>query len=233
MTALDSDPPELSIIIPVLNEGATVLPLLDDLARISEGVPYEVIVVDGDADGSTLHYLPPEVQGLVAPAGRGPQMNAGAHLARASTLLFLHADVQLPEQAFSHIQQALQQAPAGAFNLGINSPRLSLQWISQVASWRSRLTRIPYGDQAIFIQRSTFMAVGGFPPIPIMEDVALMQALKRQRIPIWIVCDRVLVSPRRWEQEGILQCTVRNWLILALYYLGVSPERLIRWYRPQ
>lgn len=232
MTSLAVTLPELSIIIPALNEGPAILPLLHHLTMIAEGTTYEVIVVDGDPDGSTLQHLPPQLEGIVAPAGRGPQMNAGAKMAQAPTLLFLHADTRLPDCAFAHIQQALQQAPAGAFDLGIDSSRPSLQWISRVASWRSRLTRIPYGDQAIFIHRSTFMELGGFPNIPIMEDVALMQTLKRHRIPIGMVRDRVLVSPRRWEQEGIIACTLRNWMILSLYYLGISPARLWQWYRP-
>lgn len=206
---------------------------LHHLRRVAADFTYEVIVVDGDPEGSTVQHLPAEVRGIIAPAGRGSQMNAGAKIARASTLLFLHADTLLPDQALIQIQKVLQQTPAGAFDLGIDSSRPSLQWISRLASWRSRLTRIPYGDQAIFIHRSTFMAVGGFPNIPIMEDVALMQTLKQYRLPIWIVRDRVLVSPRRWEQEGIIACTLRNWLILSLYYLGVSPNRLWRWYRPQ
>jgi len=233
MIALDSAPPELSIIIPVLNEGLSITTCLHHLQRVAADFTYEVIVVDGDPEGSTVQHLPAEARGIIAPAGRGSQMNAGAKIAQASTLLFLHADTLLPDQAFTQIQKVLQQAPAGAFDLGIDSSRPSLQWIGHLASWRSRLTRIPYGDQAIFIYRSTFMKMGGFPNIPIMEDVALMQALKRHHLPIWIVRDRVLVSPRRWEQEGIIACTLRNWLILSLYYLGVSPNRLWRWYRPQ
>lgn len=233
MTSLDLALPELSIIIPVLHEGPHIRSLLNHLTTIAEDRVYEVIVVDGDPRGSTLQHLPANVHGLLAPAGRGPQMNAGANLAQAPTLLFLHADTVLPDRTFSQIEQALKIAKAGAFDLGINSPRPVLTWMSRVASLRSRLTRIPYGDQAIFIHRSTFMAVGGFPDIPILEDVALMQQLKQHQIPIRIVRDRVLVSPRRWEQEGIIYCTLRNWLILGLYQLGVSPHRLLHWYRPQ
>lgn len=224
--------PELSIVIPVLYEGANILLLADHLKAIAGDRVYEVIVVDGDPEGSTLQYLPPDIQGITAAAGRGTQMNAGAKLAQAPTLLFLHADARLPQTALSQICKTREQATAGAFDLGIDSPKASLQWISRVASLRSRFTRIPYGDQAIFVDRATFMRVGGFPNIPIMEDVALMQQLKRQRIPIQIVRDRVLVSPRRWEQEGILRCTLRNWMLLGLYTLGVSPHRLWRWYRP-
>lgn len=224
--------PELSIVIPVLYEGANILLLVDHLQAIAGDRVYEVIVVDGDPDGSTLQYLPSDIQGITAAAGRGSQMNAGAKLAQASTLLFLHADTRLPQTALDQIRKTMVQGTAGAFDLGIDSPRTSLQWISRVASMRSRLTRIPYGDQAIFVDRATFHQVGGFPNIPIMEDVALMQQLKRQRIPIQFVCDRVLVSPRRWEQEGILRCTLRNWMLLGLYTLGVSPHRLWRWYSP-
>ncbi|WP_299488992.1 TIGR04283 family arsenosugar biosynthesis glycosyltransferase [Acaryochloris sp. IP29b_bin.137] len=224
--------PDLSIVIPVLYEGANVLPLIEHLRAIAGDVTYEVIVVDGDPEGSTLHYLPSHIQGITAPAGRGSQMNAGAHLAQAPTLLFLHADTKLPQTALAQIHITMGQTAAGAFDLGIDSPKASLQWISRVASWRSRLTRIPYGDQAIFVDRTTFHQVGGFPNIPIMEDVALMQQLKRQRIPIRIMRDLVLVSPRRWEQEGVLRCTLRNWLLLGLYTFGVSPHRLWHWYRP-
>lgn len=224
--------PELSIVIPVLYEGANILRLVDHLQAIAGDIVYEVLVVDGDPEGSTLKYLPPDIQGITAPAGRGSQMNAGSKLAQAPTLLFLHADTRLPSTALAQIKLTMEQAAAGAFDLGIDSPRAGLKWISRVASVRSRLTRIPYGDQAIFVDRGTFNQVGGFPNIPIMEDVALMQRLKRQGIPIQFVCDRVLVSPRRWEQEGILRCTFRNWALLGLYTLGVSPHRLWRWYRP-
>jgi uncharacterized protein len=232
MTALTPVCPEISIIIPTLYEGAHILTLLNHLATLAEDVSYEVIVVDGDSKGSTLQYLPAGIYGILAQPGRGPQMNAGAHLAQAPVLLFLHADARLPQHAFTQIQTALKLTPAGAFDLEINSSRLTLQWISRIASWRSRITRIPYGDQAIFIQRATFIALGGFPNTPIMEDVALMQKLKQHKIPICILGDRVLVSPRRWEQEGILACTLRNWTILGLYYLGVKPHQLHKWYRP-
>ncbi|NJM67382.1 MAG: glycosyltransferase family 2 protein [Acaryochloris sp. RU_4_1] len=232
MIALAPICPELSIIIPTLYEGDHILNLLDHLTTLAEDIPYEVIVVDGDPKGSTLQYLPTEVHGILAHLGRGSQMNAGARLAQAPVLLFLHADARLPQHAFTQIQTALKLAPAGAFDLEINSSRLTLQWMSRIASWRSRLTRIPYGDQAIFIERATFIALGGFPNIPIMEDVVLMQKLKQHKIPICILGDRVLVSARRWEQEGILACTLRNWTILGLYYLGVKPHQLHKWYRP-
>lgn len=228
--------PDLSVIVPVLYEGSAIVSVLDRLATVAGTVHYEVIVVDGDPQGSTLSYLPraAHLRGLAATAGRGHQMNAGAALAQGDMLLFLHADTWLPSQALPQIVRALRttDAVAGAFDFEIQSPRWSLKWISRCASWRSRLTRVPYGDQAIFMERKIFEALGGYPDIPILEDVTLMRRLKRQRLPIWISCDRVLVSARRWEQEGVLFCTFRNWLLLLLYALGMSPQKLSQWYRP-
>ncbi|MEM9137087.1 MAG: glycosyl transferase, partial [Cyanobacteria bacterium P01_F01_bin.42] len=119
-----------------------------------------------------------------------------------------------------------------AHDLSIVSQNPLLNWISTMASWRSRLTRIPYGDQVIFIRRSMFDALDGYPNIPILEDVALMKKMKRCQASIQILRDPVLISPRRWQKEGIVFTTVRNWMLLLLYELGVSPYRLVAWYRP-
>lgn len=230
-------PPEISVIIPVLNEGPQIRSLLAHLSLVAAGVAYEVIVVDGDPNGSTLAHLPaslPQVQTCLAPAGRGSQMNRGAEQAKAPILLFLHADTQLPAQAFLKIQTLLQ-APrwvGGAFDLAIDSRRWSLRWIARLASWRSRLTRIPYGDQAIFVRTGYFRDLGGYPNIPIMEDVALMRTIRQRGDRIQLLSEPVLTSPRRWEQEGLLYCTLRNWLLLSLYCLGASPQRLVHWYAP-
>ena len=237
MNSLIPDPPEISVIIPVLKEGAKIVEVLQGVALAAAQTPYEVIVVDGDPQGSTLSHLPPNsqwVRGGTSFPGRGCQMNAGAALAKGQILLFLHADTQLPAQALGKIVRLFRfsDVVAGAFDLDIRSTRWLLKLIGQVASLRSRLTRTPYGDQAIFIQRHIFEKLGGYQNAPIMEDVALMRTLKRQGYPIHIFRDRTVVSPRRWEQEGILYCTLRNWTILSLYSLGVSPQQLSRWYQP-
>lgn len=237
MTSFNAGSPDVSVIIPVLAEGDRIQSLLSQLATSADSVPYEVIVVDGDPQGSTLRCLPPQqldIRGILAPRGRGSQMNAGAALARGAILLFLHADTQLPPQALPKICATLREssAVAGAFDLAIDSSRWILKLIGRVSSLRSRLTRTPYGDQAIFIHRSTFAKIGGYPEIPIMEDVALMRYLKRRGFAIVILSDRTLVSPRRWEQEGVIYCTLRNWSLLLLYNLGVSPHQLVRWYHP-
>lgn len=229
--------PDISIIVPVLHEGEQILTLLTSLANNSAGINYEVIVVDGDPYGSTVRLVPETSQLItqIAAPGRGSQMNAGAKVAASEILMFLHADTQLPQAALSQVWQLLQHHPeyaGGAFNLGIRSSRWLLQLVAKGASWRSRLTRMPYGDQAIFLRRSVFTAVGGYPEEPLMEDVALMRRVKQHQQQIYIFSDRVLVSPRRWEYEGVLYCTLRNWTLLSLYYLGVSPQWLVKWYQP-
>jgi uncharacterized protein len=236
MTSLSVVAPDISVIIPALHEGRAIEHTLKRLAVVAGAVRYEVIVVDGDPQGSTLHYLPQDerITGILSQAGRGKQMNAGADLARGQILLFLHADVGLPPQALPKIMETFEntKAVAGAFDFCIDSPSWILKWISRGASLRTRLTRIPYGDQAIFITGQIFIELGGYPDVPILEDVDLMRRLKRRRLPIVLICDRVSVSARRWEQEGILFCTLRNWILLLLFYLGVSPDHLVRWYRP-
>lgn len=237
---LDNDPSIalISVIVPVMAEGERIRSFLHALQQIAGKWAYEVIVVDGEPSGSTVQFLPADwsqVQGILAPLGRGTQMNAGVQTATGDILLFLHADAQLPGGAFDQIHSLLasKTVVGGAFDLAIDSPRWILILISRIASWRSRLTRIPYGDQAIFMRRAVFDAVGGYPDSVIMEDVALMRKLKQQGYQIGFIGERVTVSARRWQQEGVWQCTFRNWVLITLYFAGVSVERLSRWYRPR
>jgi rSAM/selenodomain-associated transferase 2 len=237
MSYFNTTQPDISIIIPVLHEGQRIQSCLAHLTRIGEGTNIEIIVVDGDPQGSTLSLLPKDysflLKGLVSPPGRGTQMNQGVRIAQGRILLFLHADTELPHQALEQICSVCDHdvAVGGAFDLAIASPRLTLKLIGKVASWRSRLTRIPYGDQAIFVKRAIFDKVQGYPDIPIMEDIALMQRLKQHHYPIKILQDSVLTSPRRWEKEGILRCTLRNWSLVTLYFLGFSPKKFVKWYQ--
>jgi hypothetical protein len=160
-------------------------------------------------------------------------MNLGAGLALAPICLFLHADTRLPSTALVDIQRILRGASlaGGAFDLGIDSPKKAYRLIESVASLRSRLTRIPYGDQAIFIRKNAFWRLGGYRAIPLMEDVDLMRRLKRAGLRIALLNKRVSTSPRRWEQEGALYCTLRNWALMALYLVGWPVERLAKYYR--
>jgi hypothetical protein len=148
-------------------------------------------------------------------------------------LIFLHADTRLPVSALQRISAELEdeRCIGGAFDLGIAADSFAFRIIEKVASWRSRLTRIPYGDQAIFIRADYFRQLGGFRNIPIMEDVDLMQRIKLREGKIKIIGDKVSTSPRRWEKEGLIFCTLRNWLLLSLFLFGVKPERLARFYK--
>jgi rSAM/selenodomain-associated transferase 2 len=171
----------------------------------------------------------------VSGQGRGKQMNKGAQLASGEIVLFLHADTETPPDGLSRICSAMRQREyvGGSFDLGIRSEKLRFRLIERIASLRSRMTRIPYGDQAIFLRRDYFLRIGGFLEVPVLEDVELMRRIKRLGGKICILDERVRTSARRWEQEGVFYCTLRNWVIVGLYLLGVSPNRLARFYGNQ
>ncbi|HXX82155.1 MAG TPA: TIGR04283 family arsenosugar biosynthesis glycosyltransferase [Thermodesulfovibrionales bacterium] len=223
----------ISVILPVWNEASIINHTIANILsqRCSEDM--EIIVVDGSAEGETIHTVQDkEVRKVVSGKGRARQMNTGASLACGDILLFVHADTLLPGDALCAVSSIMQKREfvGGAFNLGIDSDRTVFRLIETAASLRSRITRVPYGDQGIFIRKDYFYAIGGFREIPLMEDVDLMRRIKKAGDTICILPLRVKTSPRRWEREGIIRCTLRNWVLIALYYLGFSPERLARYY---
>ena len=227
--------PRFSIIIPVYREAGLINDTLEHLLGLPGLADMEILAVDGELEGRTLAAIRAlAVRKIASPKGRGTQMNAGAREAIGEILIFLHADTRLPPNALNAIGQTLQSGDyvAGAFDLGIDSHRLVFRIIEKIACRRSRLTRIPYGDQAIFIRRDFFRSMGGFQDIPIMEDVDLMRRIKKKGGKIHILRDRVKTSARRWEREGILYGTLRNWLLVSLFCAGVKPDRLARFYTP-
>lgn len=228
--------PAVSVIIPVLNEAHGINACLETLFAQFPDEIFEVIVVDGDPEGSTIRQIfHPKVIRLCAMKGRGKQMNAGAQTARGEILLFLHADTRLPDNAFSGIRQVMadKQYVAGAFTLRFESQKLAFALIAGAASWRYRLTRLPYGDQAFFMSRGYFNEIGRFAEIPIMEDVDMMRRIRKRGERIRILLDAVTTSPRRWEKEGILYSVIRTWTIAFLFACGADPNRLAKYYRPQ
>jgi rSAM/selenodomain-associated transferase 2 len=224
-----------SVIVPVLNEAGIINVFLEHLRSLNTNEEIEIIVVDGDPDCETTRAITDkDIVTLLSTRGRARQMNAGAAVAGGEILIFLHADTELPPHALGIMSSIMgkSQHIGGAFDLGIKSDRFSFRLIARVASLRARLTRIPYGDQAIFLRRDFFSKIGGYRDIPIMEDVEIMQRIKKLGGSIFLIPDRVQTSPRRWEKEGILFCTLRNWLLSSLFYLGVAPEKLSRFYSP-
>lgn len=223
-----------SIIIPVLKEEAIINGVIDHLQNLEGNEEREIIIADGDPKAGTLKViLRGDVKKVKSARGRGRQMNEGASVAKGEILLFLHADTELPSNALRLIATAMQDERyvAGAFDLGIKSERFIFRIIEYVASLRSRITDIPFGDQAIFMRKDYFDKIGGYKDIPIMEDVEIMGRIRRLGDRITIIKQKVNTSPRRWEKESIIGCTLRNWLLQIFYLLHVSPDTLSRLYR--
>jgi rSAM/selenodomain-associated transferase 2/rSAM/selenodomain-associated transferase 1 len=221
---------KISIIIPALNEAATIDRTLSHLEGVDN---LEVIVVDGgslDETAELAESLGAKV--IHSNPGKAIQMNTGAAAAAGEILVFLHADTLLPEGFGHQIVAAMRQkgVAAGAFRLSIDSPAAGIRFIECMANLRSRFLRLPYGDQALFMKKSLFDEIGGFPEMPIMEDFILVRRLKRKG-KIVIVPKAVTTSPRRWLHLGIFKTWLINQLIIIAYYLGLPSERLTRLYR--
>ena len=226
--------PSLSVIIPVLHEAGNINSLLDHVALQAGPSALEVIVADGADEKDTLAAIRRDsVIPVSSSPGRGKQMNAGAAAAQGDILLFLHADTRLPEGGLADVERIMagNAYVGGAFDLGIDSKHWFLKMTQHVGTLRSRLTRVPYGDQAIFIRRSFFESIGGYRELPLMEDVDLMRRIKRAGGRICFIPKRVSTSARRWEKDGAIRGTLRNWVLISLYLLGVPPERLVKFYK--
>ena len=233
---MKTDVPLFSIIVPVYREAENINSFLEHLNKLQGSSRAEVIVVDGgpgDTLGAIKHadQLLYRLVPLCSPRGRGIQLNYGAALAKAKVLVFLHIDVRLPICALTLIEESLKRFDAGAFAMRVCSANILIRLIGLTASLRSRLTRVPYGDQGFFVKRSVYFGVGGYDCFPIMEDVAIMRKFKIRSIRIRILKPPVITSERRWRTEGVLRTTLRNWHIYLLYRWGVSPWKLERSYR--
>lgn len=215
----------ISVIIPTLNEQESIASLISFL-KLSERV--ETIVVDGGSRDYTCDLavaLADKV--LAAGEGRGVQMNAGAHVANGDILLFLHADSTLPQEWRRLIRAAMadRRVAGGAFDLRLNGAGPICAAIGRIASIRSRLLRTPYGDQGIFVRKGIFDDMGGFRPIPIMEDLDFSRRLKK-RGELAFIPEPIVTSARKWEECGFMRTTAAHWAVTAGFYLGVPPVRL-------
>ena len=222
-----------SVIIPVLHETNKINSLIEHLHTLEGSRNSEVIIVDGSPTKDTINAINDEkIISISSEKGRAKQMNAGASIAQGEILIFLHADTKLPEDAFQKIRRVLEEGRyvGGAFYLRIDSDRVILKLISHITSFLSRLTRIPYGDQTIFIKKDYFNRIGRYGDIPVMEDAELMRKIKRERKKICIIRDNVKTSPRRWEEKGIFYTILINQMIRILYFLGVSPDKLTKFF---
>lgn len=225
--------PWLSIVMPVLNEAEALPGVLAALhAQWVPGV--QLVVADGGStDGTVALAQAAGALVVAAPRGRARQMNAGVLAAQGGHLLFLHADTLLPAGALAAVQQALQASDPhawGRFDVNIAGQHPMLRVIAWFMNQRSRLTGIATGDQALFMTRAAFEAVGGFPDQPLMEDIELSARLKRLGAPQCLRL-RVQTSGRRWEQRGLWRTMALMWRLRLAYWLGRSPDTLARRYR--
>ncbi|MGF1499655.1 MAG: TIGR04283 family arsenosugar biosynthesis glycosyltransferase [Elainellaceae cyanobacterium] len=231
--SLPENTERISLIIPTLNEATQIQTTLEAAFTVSQSAwGVEVIVVDGGSEDDTPALAQAMGAKVIRAApGRANQMNQGAAAATGDILVFLHGDTRLPSKAVTLIRQALVQPDtvAGAFELQIRGDQRGLRLVERGVNWRSRQLQLPYGDQALFLRAATFHQLGGFPDLPLLEDVTLVRQL-RQLGTVTIVPAAVSTSGRRWHKLGVVRTTLINQLILGGYLLGVSPKRLARWY---
>lgn len=224
---------DLTIVIPTLNEARYLPGLLSDLAALT--ISPEVIVVDGGSRDDTLSVATMGgARTLSAPRGRASQMNAGAAASHGHWLCFLHADVRMPEPARLALEEVLRTEPGAVavWRFAIEGAGLWFRLVELGARLREHVGGLSYGDQGLLLPRAMFDAVGGFPVLPIMEDVAILRALRR-RCSVVRLPTPLHVSPRRWHREGRYRTWFRNIALMSAFSVGVSPERLSRWYRPE
>lgn len=219
---------DISIIIPTLNEEEVIG---ETLRHLCPG-PHEIVVVDGGSRDHTvekaLNYTSLVFSG---PRGRGLQLAEGARRSTSGALLFLHADTRLPKGFEKAVQRALadRKVALGAFRLSFHPADAWLRLVAHMANLRSRVFKMPYGDQALFTRRTDYFRVGGFRELPIMEDVDFVRRMRRIG-KVALLREQVMTSARRWEMEGPLYATLRNWTLMGRYLLGTSPAALTRRY---
>lgn len=222
----------IGVVIPTLNEEQSLPDLLEDLRHLGRSVPLDVVVADGGSTDSTCaRAAAAGVRVLRVPRGRARQLNRGAMVARGDWLLFLHADCRLGKEDQTALLKALEHSDGvqtAVFRFAIDLPRFWRWFIETGQAIREALSGLAYGDQGLLIRRELFQAVGGYPDLPLMEDVAMIRSLRRRtrvtRLPAALV-----TSGRRYRKDGVLRTWLKHTALISLYLSGASPARLARW----
>ncbi len=220
----------LSVIIPCLNEEQEIAGAIKSAQNAGAD---EIIVVDGGSSDQTVAIAKQlTTVNVVTPSGRSRQQNHGAAIAGGDILLFLHADCRLPENIAFDLKQRLStpNVVGGCFRQQIDGDQLKFRLVEAGNSWRVRLLKWAYGDQAIFVRRDVFDALNGFPDLQFMEDLYFVKRLKSHGKLI-LLNGPLIVSARRWQSRGLINQTLLNWLLISAAHLGVSPDRLARYYK--
>jgi rSAM/selenodomain-associated transferase 2 len=222
----------VTIIIPVLNDALALRRCLVALSAQASILDTEIIVVDGGSDpASQTVALESSARYLTSPRGRAAQMNAGAKLARGAVLWFLHADCVPAPESLAALNELSPSVRWGCFRHRIDAPSLMLRVIERADNFRAHWLRLPYGDQGIFVRRDEFERFGGFPPVPLLEDVMLARTLARHVSPC-VLKPLLRSDARRWLERGIVRTTLTNWKILWLHFVaGRTPDELAHIYR--
>ena len=226
--------PELSIIVPVLNEALLIEPALEKLQFLrNRGV--EIIVVDGGSEDGTDRLARPFADTVISvdkseQSHRAKQMNLGAMHATGRVLLFLHVDTQLPQQAYQQILSAIELPRVwGRFDINLSGQHFMFRIIETLMNLRSSLTGVATGDQGIFVAKDAFIKVNGFADIPLMEDVEISKKLRKLSFPVCLK-QRATTSSRRWEKKGVVKTILQMWWLRALYFIGAHPRVLAKQY---
>ena len=225
-------PRDLSVVIPTLNEADAIGDCVKSALVAGAG---QVIVSDGGSSDETLAIAASAgaTETIRSLPGRGIQLNAGGVFARGEFVVFLHADNHLDSDSLKQICHAVESKPTllwGAMRQRIDSEQKIYRLLEYGNALRVQWRGLPFGDQAIFVRRSEYKRVGGFPEVQLMEDVELAQKLRKIQWPV-LIPGHVIVSPRRWQTKGVLRQTMRNQFLQIAHALGVSPDRLARFYR--
>ena len=220
--------PRISVIIPILNEAKILEKTLSQLQP--ELGSHELIVVDGGSTDGSVRVAEKYGKIAVSERGRAKQLNVGAATATGNILIFLHADIWLESGALAAVATALSSGyVGGGFRQKIDGGSILYRLIEIAGDIRGRYLKVFYGDSGIFLSRTNFEKIGGFPDVPILEEMEFSKGLRRLgKTTLLTPC--IHISSRRWEARGIARTTLNNWFITLLYFLGVSPEKLARLY---
>ena len=221
-------PPTISIIIPILNEAKILDKTLSQLQPELER--HELIIVDGGSSDNSVCIAEKYGKVLTSARGRAKQLNAGAVAATGDILIFLHADIWLESGALAAVESALSSGYiGGGFHQKIDGKCILYRMIEIAGDLRGKYLKVFYGDSGIFLARADFEKIGGFPDVPILEEMEFSKSLRKLGKTMLIV-PHIHLSARRWEAKGIVRTTLNNWLITLLYFTGVSPEKLAKLY---